>query len=376
MVIPFNRVSSTGKEWEYTRSVVESGQIGGGGVFTERCEHLLEQILGAPRVLLTTSGTHALELAAMLLELQPGDEVVVPSFTFVSTANAFKLAGGTLVFADVRPDTLNLDPADVAHKVTSRTRCIVPVHYAGVGCDLAQLSDLAADRNIRLVEDNAHGLMGSFEGRPLGTHGWLAIQSFHSTKNFTCGEGGALVINDPAEIARAEIIREKGTNRSQFFRGEVDKYTWLEIGSSYPPSEILAAFLLAQLESRERIQRRRRALWERYAAALPTWATQVGATLPHVPEGCQQAYHMFYLLLASLQQRERFIDHLGRRQIQAVFHYQPLHASPMGRRLGGYEGQCPVTESVSDRLVRLPFFYDLTDAEQARIIDAILEFDS
>ena len=375
MEIPFNQVAVVGNEWEYTRSVVESGQIGGGGVFTRRCEELLEHVLGAPRVLLTTSGTHALELAAMLLEPEAVDEVILPSFTFVSTANAFRRAGARLVFADVQPDTLNLDAADVARKMTERTRCIVPVHYAGVGCELDELSELAEQSGARIIEDNAHGLLGSFKGRPLGTHGWMATLSFHSTKNFTCGEGGALVINDPAQIERAEILREKGTNRSQFFRGEVDKYTWLEVGSSYPPSEILAAFLLAQLENRERIQNRRRELWQRYFSGLTDWAEQVGARLPSVPNHCDQAFHMFYMLLVTPEQRTDFIAHLRLRQIQAVFHYLPLHSSPMGRQLNGREGQCPVTEWVSDRLVRLPFFYALTDEVQQRIIDAILEFD-
>ena len=302
MEIPFNRVTVVGNEWEYIRGVVESGQIGGGGVFTRRCEELLERELGAPRVLLTTSGTHALELAAMLLEPEAVDEVILPSFTFVSTANAFRLAGARLVFADIRPDTLNLDAADVARKMTNRTRCIVPVHYAGVGCELDELSRLVEPCGARIIEDNAHGLFGSFRGRPLGTHGWTATLSFHSTKNFTCGEGGALVISDPSQIERAEILREIGTNRSQFFRGEVDKYTWLEVGSSYPPSELLAAFLLAQLENRKRIQGRRRVLWRRYYSGLSDWAEQVGARLPHVPSHCEQAFHMFYVLLATPEQ--------------------------------------------------------------------------
>ena len=375
MQIPFNRVTVVGNEWEYARSVVESGQIGGGGAFTRRCEELLEHALDVPRVLLTTSGTHALELAAMLLAPEPADEVILPSFTFVSTANAFSRAGARLVFADIRPDTLNLDPADVARKMTRRTRCIVPMHYAGVGCDLDELGTLAEQSGARIVEDNAHGLFGSFRGRPLGAHGWMATLSFHSTKNFTCGEGGALVVNDPAHIERAEILLEKGTNRSQFFRGEVDKYTWLEVGSSYPPSEILAAFLLAQLENRERIQSRRRELWQRYFSRLSDWAQQVGARLPYVPSHCEQAFHMFYVLLATPEQRHDLIAHLRRRQIQAVFHYLPLHSSPMGRRLGGREGQCPVTEWVSDRLVRLPFFYALTDEAQERVIAAVVEFD-
>lgn len=374
MPIPFNQVTALGDEWAYTRSVVETGQVGGGGVFTRRCEALLEEVLGAPRVLLTTSGTHALELAAMLLDTQPGDEVIVPSFTFVSTANAFKLTGATIVFADIRPDTLNIDPDDVATKITPRTRCIVPVHYAGVGCDMDDLRSLAAKPGIRIIEDNAHGLMGSYRGRLLGTHGWLAAQSFHATKNFTCGEGGALVINDRSVIERAEILTEKGTDRSQFFRGEVDKYTWLDVGSSYPPSEILAAFLLAQLERRDRIQVRRRALWDRYREGLSDWAERVGVTLPRVPDDCEQAFHMFYLLLASETQQSRFIDHLRQREIHAVFHYLPLHTSPMGRRLGGRVGQCPVTERVSRCLVRLPFFYALSDEDQERIIDAVLEF--
>jgi dTDP-4-amino-4,6-dideoxygalactose transaminase len=336
---------------------------------------LLEQLLGVPKVLLTTSCTHALDMAALLLEIGPGDEVIVPSFTFVSTVNAFVLRGARPVFADIRPDTLNLDESRLEALITPRTRAIAVVHYAGVGCEMDTILEIANRYRVAVVEDNAHGLFGRYRGRYLGTFGCLATQSFHETKNLTCGEGGALLINDPQYIDRAEIVREKGTNRSRFFRGQVDKYTWVDIGSSYLPSDILAAFLYAQLEERERIQARRRHIWEFYARELRDWAEDHGVRLPVVPPHCEQPYHLFYLLLPSLEARTRLIAHLKARGILAVFHYLPLHLSPMGQRFGGKPGDCPVTEDVSDRLLRLPFYNDLTDEELAEVVEAIRAFD-
>ncbi len=372
--IPFNRPWSSGREVEHVQACVTSWHTSGNGPFTKRCETLLAEVLGGPRVLLTASCTDALEMCAVLLRVGPGDEVIVPSFTFVSTANAFALLGARPVFADVRPDTLNLDETQLEGLVTERTRAIVPVHYAGVGCEMDAISALAAERGIAVVEDNAHGLFGTYRGRPLGRFGALATQSFHETKNVICGEGGALVVNDADLLERAEIVREKGTNRARFLRGQVDKYTWVDLGSSYLPSDVTAAYLLAQLEARDEIQRRRAAIWERYRAGLGDWAASRGVTLPHVPAHCGQAFHMFYLLLPDEAVRERFIAHLRARRLQAVFHYVPLHTSEMGRRFGGREGQCPVAEDVSLRLVRLPFHTGLTESEQARVIEAVHEF--
>lgn len=372
--IPFNRPSLMGNEIAYITQSVTEGHISGDGAFTKRCHALLEELLGA-RVLLTTSCTHALEMAALLLDIQPGDEVIVPSFTFVSTVNAFVLRGATPVFCDIRPDTLNLDETLLPRLITERTRAIVPVHYAGVGCEMDEILRLANERGIAVVEDNAHGLFGKYRGQYLGTFGALATQSFHETKNVYCGEGGALLINDLHYAERAEIIREKGTNRSRFFRGQVDKYTWVDIGSSYLPSDVLAAFLLAQLEVRELIQSRRRHIWERYHAALAPWAERNGVRQPVVPAHCEQAYHMYYLLLPSLAARTALIEHLKARRILAVFHYLPLHLSDMGRRFGGREGDCPVTERVSDCLLRLPFYNTLSEEDQDRVIDAVTAFD-
>ncbi|HWM89756.1 MAG TPA: dTDP-4-amino-4,6-dideoxygalactose transaminase [Thermoanaerobaculia bacterium] len=371
--VPFNRPALAGREMEYIQDAVRRGHLSGDGWYTRRCHELLREILGAPQVLLTTSCTHALELAAMLLEVGPGDEVILPAFTFVSTANAFVLRGAHPVFADIRPDTLNLDEEDVARKVTPRTRAIVPVHYAGVGCEMESLHEVARQAGATLVEDAAHALFGSYRNRSLGTFGSLAALSFHETKNVTCGEGGALVINDPALIERAEILREKGTNRSRFFRGEVDRYTWMDVGSSYLPSDLLAAVLLAQLEAREESQRRRREIWETYAARLGDWAAARDICLPVVPDHCQQPYHLFYLLFPTLAEREQFSDRLRHAGVYTTFHYLPLHLSQMGRRFGGRPGDCPVTESVSDRLLRLPLFSGLTEIEQAQAIEVILD---
>jgi dTDP-4-amino-4,6-dideoxygalactose transaminase len=374
MSIPFNRVVLSGREIEYMEQSIASGHVAGDGDFTEKCHAELEQIVGVSKALLTTSCTHALDMAAILLDFEPGDEAIIPSFTFVSTVNAFVLRGANPVFLDIRSDTLNLDESLLEERISSRTKAIVAVHYAGVGCEMDVILDIARRYGVPVVEDNAHGLFGRYKGKNLGTFGVMATQSFHETKNITCGEGGALLINDPRYIERAEIIREKGTNRTRFFRGQVDKYTWVDIGSSYLPSDILAALLLAQLEQRHEIQAHRRRVWEIYQAGLVEWATSHGVRLPVIPDYCEQAYHMFYLLLPDLDTRQSFLQHLRRRGILGVFHYLPLHISDMGKRFGGKTGDCPITEQTSDRLVRLPFYNGLEAEEQQRVIEAILAF--
>ncbi len=372
--IPFNKAWISGDEYRYMAQAVDQGHISGDGPFTHQCSRILEEWLGAARVLLTTNCTHALEMCALLLDLQPGDEVIIPSFTFVSTVNAFALRGAKPVFADIRPDTLNLDEKLVERLITPRTRAIVPVHYAGIGCEMDAILGIAAQHNLKVVEDNAHGLLGRYKGKLLGTFGSLATQSFHETKNFTCGEGGALVINDPGLIEPAEILREKGTNRSRFFRGQVDKYTWVGLGSSYLPSDVLSAFLLAQLESHERIQARRKLIWDTYLAELSGWANTSGVRLPVVPPDCEPSYHLFYLMLPDLASRQALIEHLKSRRILAVFHYQPLHLSTMGQHYGGKAGDCPMTEQAGDCLLRLPFFNGMTEQEQERVLDGIKSF--
>jgi len=372
--VDFNRPITVGNEFEYMRQAIENAHISGDGAFTKKCHTFLESELGVTKALLTTSCTHALEMSAILLDIKPGDEVIIPDFTFVSTVNAFVLRGAKPIFLDVRPDTLNLDESRLEAAITPRTKAIVPVHYAGVACEMDSIMDIAKRHNIAVVEDNAHGLFGKYKGKYLGTFGSLATQSFHETKNFSCGEGGALLINDPILAERAEIIREKGTNRSRFFRGQVDKYTWVDIGSSYLPSDILAAFLFAQFEQRERIQSHRKNVWEMYHAALKDWAEKHGVQLPHIPADCEQAYHMFYMLLPNLELRQKFIMYLRERGIYSVFHYLPLHLSDMGQGFGYQAGDCPVTEQVSDRLVRLPFHNALTSSDQEQVIDAILGF--
>lgn len=372
--IPFNRSSLVGRELEYIFQAMTIGQIAGDQTYTRKCHAFLEQKLGVSKALLTTSCTHALEMTALLLNVGPGDEVIVPSFTFVSTVNAFVLHGAVPVFVDIRPDTLNLDESKLEAAISERTKAIVPVHYAGVGCEMDTILALAERHGIAVVEDNAHGLFGKYKGRYLGTFGSLATQSFHETKNFTCGEGGALLINDRRYAERAEIIREKGTNRSRFFRGEVDKYTWVDIGSSYLMSDVLAAFLYGQLVAWPQIQAKRQQIWEFYDEHLAGWGQERGIRTPVIPPHCEQAYHMYYLLLPSLAYRQALIAHLKVRGILSVFHYLPLHLSDMGRRYGGREGQCPVTEDLSERLLRLPFHNALEDADQARVVDTIREF--
>jgi dTDP-4-amino-4,6-dideoxygalactose transaminase len=371
--IPFNRPSLTGREMDYVRDAVARGHISGNGWYTRRCEALLGEVLHGAPVLLTTSCTHALEMAALLLDIGAGDEVIVPSFTFVSTANAFALRGARPVFVDIRPDTLNLDEHRVADAITPRTRAIVAVHYGGVACEMDEIA-AAAGTGIAVIEDNAHGLFGAYRGRALGTLGTMSALSFHETKNVSCGEGGALVLNDRALLPRAEMIREKGTNRSRFFRGEIDKYTWCDLGSSYVMADLLAAYLLAQLEAREAIQAARRAVWKRYREALAPWAARRGVQLPHVPPHVEPSHHLFHLVMPSAADRQRLIAHLRARGIQAVFHYVPLHLSEMGRGFGGRAGDCPVAESVSDRLVRLPFFASLSAEDAQRVIDAVVSF--
>ena len=372
--IPFNRPFATGDELDYMRAAIAAPKFSGDGSFTTQCHHLLEQSLGIQKVLLTTSCTHALEMAALLLSAGPGDEVIVPSFTFPSAANAFVLRGAKPLFVDIRPDTLNIDENQIEQRVTARTKAIFLVHYAGVGCEMDTIMAMSRRHGIGVVEDNAHGLYGRYRGRYLGTLGQLATLSFHETKNFTCGEGGALLINDAKFTQRAEILREKGTDRSRFFRGEIDKYTWVDVGSSYLPSDLLAAFLCAQLEHRDKIQSMRRRIWETYARELASWAEANRVRLPIVPAECEQSYHMFYVIMPSFESRQALISHLAGFGILAVFHYLPLHLSPMGLRFGGRQGDCPVTEDLADRLLRLPFFTGMNSSEQSQVIEAVRGF--
>ncbi len=370
--IPFNRPSIVGNELKYVTDVIERGHASGDGEYTERCSQLLERSLGVPCALLTTSCTHALEMSALLLDIRPGDEVIVPSFTFVSTVNAFVLRGARPVFIDIRPDTLNLDESQLESLITRRTKAIVVVHYGGVACDMDAIMQIAGRHDVPVVEDNAHGLYAKYRGKYLGSFGRMATQSFHETKNFSCGEGGALIVNDPNLIERAEILRQKGTNRSQFLRGAVEKYTWVDLGSSYLPSDILAAFLFAQLEEREQIGRARQGIWERYESGLRGWAEKNDVGLPTIPPECDHSFHLFYLLLPSPAHQRKFIDYLGSHGILSVFHYVPLSTSPMGQQYGYRRGQFPVAEDMSERLVRLPLFNSLGEDDQNFVIERIL----
>ena len=374
MAIPFNRSALVGQELTYIHETIAIGQIAGDQTFSRRCQQLLESEIGCSRALVTTSCTHALEMAALLLDIQKGDEVIVPAFTFVSTANAFVLRGARPVFCDVRPDTLNLDETKFEFLITPRTKAVVPVHYAGDGCEMDPMLEIARRHRIAVVEDNAHGLFAKYKGRWLGTFGDLATQSFHETKNITCGEGGALLVNDERYIDQAEIIREKGTNRTRFFRGEVDKYSWVDLGSSYVMSDVLAAFLYGQLEKWREIQSKRQTIWDRYSTCLEDWADSNGIRRPIIPAHCQQAYHMYYMIMPTEKDRAAFIAHLKQHEIKAVFHYLPLHLSEYAAKWGGKSGDCPVTEDVSDRLIRLPFFTSMTHDEQARVIEASISF--
>jgi dTDP-4-amino-4,6-dideoxygalactose transaminase len=372
--IPFNLPSITSKEESRVLTALEERHLSGDGRFTAAASELLSKLLDGRQVLITTSCTHALEMSAILLDLQPGDEVIVPSFTFVSTANAFVARGAVPVFVDVRSDTLNIDEGAAEEAITERTRAIVVVHYGGVGADMDRLVDIAQRHDLTIVEDNAHGLGATYRGRPLGTFGSLATQSFHATKNIQSGEGGALVLGDPGLKPRAEIIREKGTNRSQFFRGAVDKYTWVDVGSSYLPSELVSALLFAQLERFDQIQERRHAVWQSYDRHLKAWAEESGVRLPTVPAECRHPAHLFYLVMPEPHHQTGLIDHLAQSKIAATFHYIPLHSSPGGQRYGRTGGPCAVTEKVAGCLVRLPLYADMDGADVERVLDAVTSY--
>jgi len=374
-MIPFNKPYMTGKELWNISQAHHRGMLAGDGHFTRQCHAWLEAQSGCRKALLTHSCTAALEMAAILADIQPGDEVVMPSYTFVSTANAFVLRGGVPVFVDIRPDTLNLDETLIEAAITPRTRAIVPVHYAGVGCEMDTIMAIAERHKLLVVEDAAQGVMASFKDRPLGGIGHLGCLSFHETKNIIAGEGGALLVNDERFAERAEIIREKGTNRSQFFRGMVDKYTWVDMGSSFLPGELIAAFLVAQMKEAEAITSARLALWNNYHAAFASLEQDERVRRPIIPAGCRHNAHMYYLLVADLAERTALIAHLKAREVLAVFHYVPLHSAPAGRRYGRACGDLPVTGDLSDRLVRLPLWVGLDqDGAQERVIECVLEF--
>jgi dTDP-4-amino-4,6-dideoxygalactose transaminase len=372
--IPFNKPFIAGKELYYIAQAVTFGNIAGDGHYTQLCCRLMEERFGVHKVLMTPSCTAALEMAAMLCDLQPDDEVILPSYTFVSTANAFVRLGARPVFVDIRPDTLNLDDALIEEAITPRTKAIFPVHYAGVSCEMDRIMTIARKYNLLVVEDAAQGVNASYNDRALGSIGQLGAYSFHETKNFICGEAGALCINDPALVERAEIIRDKGTNRRQFFRGQVDKYTWVDVGSSYVLSEICSAFLYAQLEMLDAITERRRRIYQTYRRLLKPLEAEGLLRLPFTPEDCRGNYHMLYVLLPDGQARDALIDHLRQNGIMAVFHYVPLHSSPMGQKFGYREGDLPVTEDLSRRLLRLPMFYDITEEEQELVVRHVAGF--
>ncbi len=372
--IRFNQPSIEGRELEYIRASVEQGHISSSGPFGDRAKKMLVEETGALEVLMTTSCTAALELAAMLLDFKPGDTVVVPSFTFTSTALAFAREGARIIFCDIEPDTLGIDPGHLASVMDESVRAIVPVHYAGVAGDIEGLQDvLKLWRDVDLVEDNAHGLFGQWRGRPLGSLGRFATLSFHETKNFVCGEGGALLLNDQRDVDRSHVLYDKGTNRRAFFQGQVDKYSWKDTGSSFGLADSLAAYLWAQLEQREVIMNKRRAVWDRYLTLLEPHSAEHGFRLPVVPDDCLQAYHMFYLLLPDNDTRNRVLDHMRAAGVHPTFHYVPLHSSEGGRKFAAKPAHCPVTDDVSGRLLRLPFYNNLRPADSERVVATFLE---
>ncbi len=372
--IPFNKPFIAGKELYYIAQAVALGNIAADGYFTKACSKLFEERFGIHSVLMTPSCTASLEMAAILCDLQPGDEVIVPSFTFVSTVNAFVRLGAKPVFVDIRPDTMNIDDTLIEQAITPQTKAIFPVHYAGVACRMSRIMAIAQRHGLFVVEDAAQGVNAFYEDKALGSIGHMGTYSFHETKNYICGEGGALCINDPRFVERAEIIRDKGTNRKQFFRGLVDKYTWVDIGSSYVPSEISCAFLYAQLELLEEIAARRRASYEFYRRALKPLEVEGLLRLPRIPEDCRSNYHMFYIVLRDRHARDELLGYLKSQNIHAVFHYIPLHSSPMGQKFGYTENDLPVTNDISGRLLRLPLYYDITKEEQTRVVDGIRAF--
>ena len=372
--IPFNKPFLTGKEIEHIANAINSSGIAADGIFTRKCAELLADRFSILKVLMTPSCTAALEMAAMLCALKPGDEVIMPSFTFVSTANAVVRCGAKPVFVDIRSDTLNIDEQLIEERITANTRAIFVVHYAGVSCEMDQVMAIAEKHNLIVVEDAAQGVNATYNGRALGSIGHLGAYSFHDTKNYVCGEGGALCVNSPELVERAEIIRDKGTNRNQFLRGEVDKYTWVDVGSSFVPAEIACAFLYAQLEAMDEITARRRAVNQLYLDLLSPLEEREMLSIPRPPAGCQSNFHMLYVLLDDQKTRDALMAHLKQNEIGAVFHYVPLHSSPMGNRYGYREGDLPLTENLSARLLRLPFFADITRDEQTRVVSCLAEF--
>ena len=374
-MIPFNRPPHTGNEDQYVLAAMHSAKISGDGDYGQKCQAWFEQQLSCPKTLLTPSCTQALEMAALLLDIQPDDEVIMPSYTFVSTANAFVLRGAKIVFVDVRPDTMNIDETLIEAAITPKTRAIVPVHYAGVGCDMTTITAIAAKHNLSVIEDAAQGVMATFEGKPLGSLGHMAAYSFHETKNLTSGgEGGLLILNDGRFVQRAEIIREKGTNRSQFFRGMVDKYTWVDVGSSYLPSELQAAYLWGQLERAQAITQNRLAIWNAYFHGLQALAQAGHITLPTIPANCQHNAHMFYIKCKDLAERSALLAHLKQAGILAVFHYVPLHSAPAGQQFGRFHGEDRYTTQESEKLVRLPLWYGMGTEAIAQVIAAVQQF--
>ncbi len=373
-MIPFNVPPCTGKEIDYITEAIAAHKICGDGAFTRKCNAWLEQRFSAHRVLLTTSGSTALDMASLLCEFRPGDEVILPSFTFSSTANAFAIYGAKLVFVDIRPDTMNIDEKKIEAAVTQKTRAIVAMHYAGVACEMDTITDIARRHGLLVVEDAAQAIMGTYKGKALGTIGDLGCFSFHETKNYSMGEGGALVINNPAYVERAEILREKGTDRARFFRGQVDKYTWVDVGDSFLPSELNAAYLWAQLERADEINNDRLHSWKVYDEAFQELREEGFVELPVVPEGCVHNAHMYYLKCRDLAERTALIRFLKERDILAVFHYVPLHSAPAGRKYGRFDGEDRYTTAESDRLVRLPMYYQLAAEDQAKVIAAVREF--
>ncbi|MFY0518407.1 dTDP-4-amino-4,6-dideoxygalactose transaminase [Lysinibacillus sp. UGB7] len=374
-MIPFNIPAVVGKEAYYLNELINDRvKFSGDGIFTQKCSALIESLYGAKKVLLTTSCTHALEMAAILIDIQPGDEVIMPSYTFVSTANAFVLRGAKIIFVDIRPDTMNIDEMKIEEAITTRTKAIVPVHYAGVSCEMDIIMQIANKYNLMVVEDAAQGVNSYYKGKALGTIGHLGCYSFHETKNYNCGEGGALLINDERFIERAEIIREKGTNRSKFFRGQVDKYGWVDIGSSYLPSELNAAYLYGQLENAELINQNRLSSWQYYYEKLQALADEGYINLPVVPEICRHNAHMFYIKVRDLVERTELIEYLKIMEIGAVFHYIPLHSSIAGQNYSVFHGEDIVTTQESDVLLRLPMYYNLTKSDIMVVVDAIKSF--
>ena len=373
-MIPFNVPPCTGNEMKYIGEAIAAHKICGDGAFTKKCNAWIEQRFGAHKALLTTSGTTALDMASLLCDLKPGDEVILPSFTFSSTANAFAIYGARLVFVDVRPDTMNIDETKIEAAITDRTRVVVAVHYAGVACEMDTILDIARRHKLLVIEDAAQGVMASYKGRPLGTIGDFGCYSFHETKNYSMGEGGAVLVNNPVYVERAEILREKGTDRAKFFRGQVDKYTWVDIGDSFLPSELNAAYLWAQLELADEINEDRLRSWNTYNEAFQPLGERGLAELPVIPEGCAHNAHMFYLKCRDLSERTALIRFLKERDILAVFHYVPLHSAPAGLQYGRFAGEDIYTTRESDRLVRLPMYYGLTREDQARVIAAVNDF--